>query len=151
MINTISSFAQPISSWVRKVPKSNFEPFSDRNGVWQEFWAGAECGNLFHHQAAIETAAKTNPDKLAGSVISSNLFNWWTDKVGEHFFTLPISLLCFLSANSADQMISWVGDALEKKLRYYLGIFPKWRTPPPFWEPLIRRKKNYRLFCILGP
>ena len=31
-------------------------------------------------------------------------------------------------------------DALEKKLRYYLGVFPKWRTPPPFWEPLIQKK-----------
>ena len=24
-----------------------------------------------------------------------------------------------------------VGYALKIKLRYYLGIFPKWRTPPP--------------------
>ena len=43
--------------------------------------------------------------------------------------------------------------ALRKKLRDYLGIFPKWRTPPPippFWEPLIQNKK-YRLFCILDP
>ena len=30
--------------------------------------------------------------------------------------------------------------ALQKKLRDYLGIFPKWRTPPPFWEPLIQKK-----------
>ena len=29
----------------------------------------------------------------------------------------------------------------QKKLRDYLGIFPKWRTPhPPFWEPLIKKK-----------
>ena len=36
----------------------------------------------------------------------------------------------------------FAGYALKKKLRYYLGIFPKWRTPkpPPFWEPLIRKK-----------
>ena len=34
--------------------------------------------------------------------------------------------------------------ALRKKLRDYLGIFPKWRNPPPippFWEPLIQKKK----------
>ena len=44
-----------------------------------------------------------------------------------------------------------VGYALKKKLRYYLGIFPKWRTPPspPFGDPLFE-EKNYRLFCILG-
>ena len=32
--------------------------------------------------------------------------------------------------------------ALKKKKRYYLGIFPKRRTPtptPPFWEPLIQK------------
>ena len=44
--------------------------------------------------------------------------------------------------------------ALQKKLRYYLGIFPKWRTPPPppppFGNPLFK-KKFYRLFCILDP
>ena len=35
-----------------------------------------------------------------------------------------------------------IRDALKKKLRDYLGIFPKWRPPPipPFWEPLIRKK-----------
>ena len=27
----------------------------------------------------------------------------------------------------------------QKKKRYYLGIFPKRRTPP-FWEPLIQKK-----------
>ena len=43
------------------------------------------------------------------------------------------------------------GDC-QKKKRYFLGIFPKWRTPPPtppFWEPL-SWKKIYGLFCILG-
>ena len=29
--------------------------------------------------------------------------------------------------------------ALKKKQRYYLGIFPKRRAPPPFWEPLIQK------------
>ena len=31
--------------------------------------------------------------------------------------------------------------ALKQKKRYYLGIFPKRRTPPtpPFWEPLIQK------------
>ena len=29
--------------------------------------------------------------------------------------------------------------ALKKTKRYYLGIFPKRRTPP-FWEPLIQKK-----------
>ena len=45
-----------------------------------------------------------------------------------------------------------IRDALKKKLRDYLGIFPKWRTPPspPFGNPLFEEKK-YRLFCILGP
>ena len=46
-----------------------------------------------------------------------------------------------------------IRDALEKKLRYYLGIFPKWRTPPPP-PPLLGTpysKKIYRLFCISGP
>ena len=28
----------------------------------------------------------------------------------------------------------------QKKKRYYLGIFPKRRPPPPFWEPLIQKK-----------
>ena len=34
--------------------------------------------------------------------------------------------------------------ALKEKKRYYLGIFPKRRTPPPFWEPLI-------VMALLGP
>ena len=32
---------------------------------------------------------------------------------------------------------------LKEKKRYYLGIFPKRRTPPPtppFWEPLFQKK-----------
>ena len=28
----------------------------------------------------------------------------------------------------------------QKKIRYYLGIFPKWRTPPPFGNPLFKKK-----------
>ena len=28
----------------------------------------------------------------------------------------------------------------QKKIRNYLGIFPKCRTPPPFWEPLDQKK-----------
>ena len=34
--------------------------------------------------------------------------------------------------------------ALKEKKRYYLGIFPKHRTPPPtppFWEPLIQKRQ----------
>ena len=27
-----------------------------------------------------------------------------------------------------------IREALKKKLRDYFGIFPKRRTPPPFWE-----------------
>ena len=45
-----------------------------------------------------------------------------------------------------------IREALKKKLRDYLGIFPKRRTPPPtppFWEPLVQKKKLC-LFCILG-
>ena len=58
----------------------------------------------------------------------------------------PMALPRYISPRGGPQML-W--DPLEKKLRYYLGIFPKWRTPHPFWEPLIQKK--YRLFCILGP
>ena len=35
-------------------------------------------------------------------------------------------------------------EGLKKKIRNYLGIFPKCRTPPPtppFWEPLVQKKK----------
>ena len=39
----------------------------------------------------------------------------------------------------------------QKKLRYYLGIFPKWRTPHPlFWEPLIKKLSFILHFRALG-
>ena len=38
----------------------------------------------------------------------------------------------------------------SKKITVLFGNFSKVADPPPFWEPLIR-KKFYRLFCILGP
>ena len=41
--------------------------------------------------------------------------------------------------------------ALRKKLRYYLGIFPKWRTPPPippFGNPLFEEKKIIVCFAF---
>ena len=47
--------------------------------------------------------------------------------------------------------LNYIRYALRKKLRYYLGIFPKWRTPPPhppFWEPLIQKKKNIVYFAF---
>ena len=65
---------------------------------------------------------------------ASKLVNYWAQSI---------------STRSVIQVTHPLRDALEKKLRYYLGIFPKWRTPP-FWEPLIQ-KKFYRLFCILDP
>ena len=38
-------------------------------------------------------------------------------------------------------VIMIIRDAVRRKKRYYLGIFPKRRTPPPpFWEPLIQKK-----------
>ena len=45
----------------------------------------------------------------------------------------------------------WLMYALKKKIRDYLGIFPKRRTSPhpPFWEPLIQKKLLF--FCILCP
>ena len=40
----------------------------------------------------------------------------------------------------------------HKKLRDYLGVFPKWRTPrPPIWEASVQKKNCYDLFCILSP
>ena len=40
--------------------------------------------------------------------------------------------------------------ALKKKLRDYLGIFPKWRTPPipPFGNPLFEEKKIIVYFAF---
>ena len=42
----------------------------------------------------------------------------------------------------------------KKKITVLFGNFSQVADPPlphpPFWETLIR-KKNYRLFCILGP
>ena len=41
--------------------------------------------------------------------------------------------------------------ALRKKLRDYLGIFPKWRTPPPippFGNPLFEEKKIIVYFAF---
>ena len=42
---------------------------------------------------------------------------------------------------------------LQKKIRDYLGIFPKWQTPPPFppFGNPSSKKKIYGLFCVLGP
>ena len=43
--------------------------------------------------------------------------------------------------------ITCIRYAVKQKKRYYLGIFPKRRTPtptPPFWEPLI-------IMALLGP
>ena len=66
---------------------------------------------------------------------ASKLVNYWAQSI---------------STRSVIQVTHPLRDALEKKLRYYLGIFPKWLTPPPFGNPLFE-EKNYRLFCILGP
>ena len=56
------------------------------------------------------------------------------------------------NSNLTDKVNAWneipVREALKKKLRDYMGIFPKRRTPP-FWEPLVQKKKLC-LFCILG-
>ena len=47
-----------------------------------------------------------------------------------------------------------LGTSSKKKKRENVGIFPKSGTPPPLppvWEPHVCEKKNYGLFCILGP
>ena len=51
-----------------------------------------------------------------------------------------------------EKCIFGIREGIRKKIRNYLGIFPKCRTPPtpPFWEPLVQ-KKIYGLFCVLGP
>ena len=36
--------------------------------------------------------------------------------------------------------------ALKKKLRYYLGIFPKWRTPPH--PPLLGTPYSKKFFIV---
>ena len=40
------------------------------------------------------------------------------------------------------------GKQSEKNVWDYLGIFPKWRTPPPVGNPLL---KKIVFICILGP
>ena len=44
-----------------------------------------------------------------------------------------------------------IREPVRKKIRDFLGVFPKCRTPPaPFLEGL-RPKKIKGLFCVLGP
>ena len=38
----------------------------------------------------------------------------------------------------------------QKKITVLFGNFSQVADPPPFGNPLFE-KKNYRLFCILGP
>ena len=67
-------------------------------------------------------------------------FKWFTD------FILYILYLVFL-------YLFCVWYALKKKLRYYLGIFPKWRTPPPH-PPLLGTpysKKNVSFILHFRP
>ena len=37
-------------------------------------------------------------------------------------------------------------DALGYAIIFYLGIFPKRRTPPPFWEPLVQNQNFWWFF-----
>ena len=46
---------------------------------------------------------------------------------------------------TTDPSVDYFRYALKQKKRYYLGIFPKRRAPPPFWEPLIQ-KKNFSVY-----
>ena len=53
------------------------------------------------------------------------------------------------------RMDIFIREGIRKKIRNYLGIFPKCQTPPlpptpPFGNPS-SKKKIYGLFCVLGP
>ena len=50
-------------------------------------------------------------------------------------------------------ILLYLGKASEKKYGIIWEFFPNVGPPPPtppFWEPLVQ-KKNYGLFCVLGP
>ena len=56
-----------------------------------------------------------------------------------------------LKHTSLERITFVLRDAFRKKLRCYLGIFPKWRTPHPlFWEPLIKKLSFILHFRALG-
>ena len=80
-----------------------------------------------------QIAAKGRPDSQ----------KWMNSK--RPLTTVPTMSISILSPMST--MLKWdsIRAALDKKLRDYLGIFPKWRPPPPLFE-----KQVLGLFCI-GP
>ena len=91
-------------------------------------------------------------------LIVSNMANWISTKLltirFQYFLIFWKDLEKDVVHDDNDSDTDDERYALRKKLRYYLGIFPKWRAPPPqsppFGNPLFK-KKNYRLFCILDP
>ena len=64
--------------------------------------------------------------------------------VGDMFFTsLQYNILIYIFL-----CIIPLRYALKQKKRYYLGIFPKRRAPPPtppFWESLIQKNMKYAI------
>ena len=72
------------------------------------------------------------------------------------FWLLTVVRICSLwdfpgSFSPMCSLVQIIRYALKKKYGIIREFFPSGGLPPPFWEPLIREKKNYRLFCILGP
>ena len=48
---------------------------------------------------------------------------------------IPPKIPCF------PKKMRWLREAFKKKIRDYLGIFPKRRTPtPPFWERFVQNE-----------
>ena len=55
--------------------------------------------------------------------------------------TLKLTAWIKRQVSSGESCNSTLRYALKQKKRYYLGTFPKRRTPPPpFWEPLFQKK-----------
>ena len=88
------------------------------------------------------------PSKRALHVQYKFLLQSWPETICLFFST---TLLSQSKLTKLRDVIDLLREALKRKLRDYLGIFPKRRTPPhpPFWEPLVQKKKLC-LFCILG-
>ena len=68
---------------------------------------------------------------------ASKLVNYWAQSI---------------STRSVIQVTHLLRDALEKKLRYYLGFFPKSRTPhPAFGNPLFEEEKKLSFILHFRP
>ena len=66
--------------------------------------------------------------------------------IHQHLVQLaPIFVLAYLQPMMLMMMVvgmmmmMMIREALNKKIRDYLGIFPK-RRPPPLWEPLVQNE-----------